>query len=84
MALTLSYSLFPQYSLFFFSFFIVMGFAEQLLTLELLSDSSVFFSCRLHLCIVLLNCWMNVPEHSVTESFPTYYISFGRTAVEIL
>lgn len=67
-----------------FFFFIVMEFSEQLLTLELLSDSSVFFSCRLHLCIVLLNCWMNVAEPSVTESLPAYCISFGRTAVETL
>lgn len=68
--------------LYFFFFFIVMGFAEQLLTLELLSDNFVFFSCRLHLCIVLLNCGMNVRGHCVTESFPTYCISFRRTAVE--
>lgn len=60
-----------------------MGFAEQLLTLDLLSDGSVFFSCRLCLCIVLLNCWMNAPEPSVTESFP-HYISFGRTVVLML
>lgn len=54
--------------------FIVMGFAEGLLTSGLLNDGSVFFSCRLHLCIVLLNCWMNVPGRSVTESFPPYYL----------
>ena len=74
--------LFPFSSLFSLCF-IVMGFAEQLLTLDLLSDGSVFFSCRLCLCIVLLNCWMNAPEPSVTESFP-HYISFGRTVVLML
>lgn len=57
---------------------IVMGLAQGLLTSEFLSNSSVFFSCRLHPCIVLLNCRMNEPELSVTESSPLYSC-FGRT-----